>query len=169
MKIITFWRILIKIIGLWLLFECLSLLPQFFSAFTFTNGTLDTEFIFAVWAMLIGVAIIYILLVRLFIFKSDWLIEKLKLTDNFNEESIDVNIKSTTVLSIAIIVMGGIILASSIPAFLSLLFEYYQRRTTFMEYKETSWLIFHFIKIIIGYLLLTNSKIITQYIEKRSS
>ncbi|SRR5690554_3912352 len=166
MLIKTFWKLLIKIIGLWFLLSCISIIPQFLSAFQFTNGTLDTEVLILIWLSLFGIIIIYVLLIRLFLFKTDWIIEKLKLENNFTEERIDVNIKSSTILTISIIVIGGLILVESIPSFFSLLFDFFQQRVLFEKYHEASWLIFHFIKIIIGYLLMTKVKSITNYIEK---
>lgn len=168
MLIKTFWKLLIKIIGLWFLFSCISIIPQFLSAFHFTNGTLDTEVLILIWLSLFGIIIINVLFIRLFLFKTDWIIEKLKLENNFTEERIDVNIKSSTILTISIIVIGGLILVESIPSFFSLLFGFFQQRGLFKEYHEASWLIFHFIKIIIGYLLMTKVKSITNYIEKKS-
>lgn len=61
MLIKTFWKILIKIIGLWLLFSCVSIIPQFFSTLSFTNGDLNTESLMLLWLMLFGSIIIYIL------------------------------------------------------------------------------------------------------------
>lgn len=107
MLIKTFWKILIKIIGLWLLFSCVSIIPQFFSTLSFTNGDLNTESLMLLWLMLFGSIIIYILIIRLFLFKTDWIVEKLKLEKNFTEERIELNIKSSTILTISIIVIGG--------------------------------------------------------------
>jgi lysylphosphatidylglycerol synthetase-like protein (DUF2156 family) len=169
MLIKTFWKILIKIIGLWLLFSCISVIPQFFSTLSFTNGDLNIESLLLIWLMLFATIIIYIIIVRLFLFKTDWIVEKLKLEKNFTEERIDMNIKSSTVLTIAIIVIGGLIITESLPNFCSTLFDFLRQKNLLKDYQDTSWLIFHFCKIIIGYLLLTNGKNLVKYIEKESS
>src|SRR6187402_597274 len=98
MQIKTFWNILIKIIGLWLLFGCTSVIPQFFTTLSFTNGDLDIESLLMLWLMLFATIGIYMVLVWFFIFKTDWIIRKLKLEQNFTEERIDLNIKSTAIL-----------------------------------------------------------------------
>jgi cytochrome bd-type quinol oxidase subunit 2 len=169
MLIKTFWKILIKIIGLWILFGCISVIPQFFSTVSFTDGNLNIESLMLIWLMLFATIIVYILVIRLFLFKTDWIIEKLKLDKNFTEERIDLNIKSSTVLTIAIIIIGGLIITESLPNFCSRLFDFFQQKSLLKEYHDTSWLIYYFIKIIIGYLLLTNGKNLTKYIEKNSS
>lgn len=169
MLIKTFWKILIKIIGLWILFGCISVVPQFFSTLSFTNGNLNIQSLLLIWLMLFASIIVYILVIRLFLFKTDWIIEKLKLDKNFTEERIDLNIQSSTVLTIAIIIIGGLILIECLPSFCSRLFDFFQQKSLLKEYHDTSWLIYYFLKIIIGYLLLTNGKNLTKYIERNSS
>ena len=168
MLIKTFWKILIKIIGLWLLLSCFSIIPQFFSTLSFTNGDLNMESLLTLWLMILITIIIYILIIRLFLFKTDWIIEKLKLNKNFTEEKIDLDVKSSTILTISIIVIGALIIIESLPSFCSRLFDFYQQKNIIKDYADTNWLIYHFIKIIIGYLLLTNGKNLTKYIEKET-
>jgi len=168
MQINTFWKIVIKIIGLWLLLSSISLIPQFFTTLGFTNGKLDIEGLLIIWLVLFLAIIVYILIIRLFLFKTDWVIEKLQLEKNFTEERIDLNIKTATILTIAIIVMGGLILVESLPSFCSGLLDYYQQKSLSQEYQSTYWLIYHFIKIIIAHLLLTNAKKLASLIEKKA-
>ena len=141
---------------------------QFYSTLSFTNGNLNTETLMMIWFMLVVSIVIYILIIRLFLFKTEWLVEKLKLERNFKEEKIDLNIKSLTVLTIAIIVIGGLMIAESLPNFCSGLFNFLQQKTLFKDYPDSHWLIYHFLKIIIGYLLLTNGKRLAKYIDKES-
>lgn len=168
MLIDTFWKLFLKIIGLWLLFSCISIIPQFFSTISFSRGSIDFESMLVLWLMLLVSIILYTIVIRLFLFKTTWIIEKLKLANNFKEERIDLTIKSTTVLTIAIIVIGGLILAESLPSFCSRLIAFFKQKELLKDYPETNWLIYYFIKIVIGYLLLTNAKSFTKYIEKES-
>ena len=168
MLINTFWKIIIRIIGLWLMFGCISIIPSFFSTLSFTNGSLNFGTLLFIWLTLFGAIIIYILIIRLFLFKTEWIIDKLKLERNFNEERINVVIESSAVLSIAIIVIGGLTIVESLPSFCSTLFNFLQQKMLFRDYPDSCWLIFHFLKLIIGYLLLTNGKKIAEYIDKKS-
>lgn len=168
MLINTFWKIIIKIIGLWLLFGCISIIPQFFSTLSFTNGDLNFESLLLIWLMLFGAIIIYIFIIRLFLFKSEWIVDKLKLEKSFNEERINLEIKSSTVLTIAIIIIGGLTIIESLPSFCSTLFNFLQQKLLIKDYPDSCWLIFHFLKIIIGYLLLTNGKRFAKYIEEEA-
>lgn len=168
MLIDTFWKLLIKIIGLWLLFSCISVIPQFFSMISSVNGSIDFQSLPLLLVISFATIIILVIIIRLFLFKTDWIIEKLKLKDNFKEERIDISIKSTTVLTIAIIIIGALILIESLPGFCSDLITFLQQKELLKDYPQTGWLIYHFIKIIIGYLLLTNAKNFTKFIEKES-
>ena len=169
MQIKTFWQILIKIMGMWLLFSCISILPQFFSTLSFDNGNLNLNNLLLLWLGLFGAILIYILIIRLFLFKTDWIIKILKLEKNFTEERIDLNIPKNTTITIAIIIIGGLILIESLPNFCSRLFNFFQQKKLLKDYSDTSWLIYYFIKTIIGYLLLTNGKNITKYLLKESN
>ena len=168
MEIKTFWKIVIKITGLWLLLCSLSLIPKFSTSLYFTNGKLDIGYLITLWLMLLVAITVYILMIRLFLFKTDWVIKKLQLEKNFTEERIDLNIKTVTILTIAIIVMGGLIIVESLPSFCSGLLDYYQQKILSQEYQSTYWLIYHFIKIIIAHLLLTNAKKLASLIEKKA-
>lgn len=168
MLIDTFWKLLLKTIGLWLLFSCISVVPQFFSMISSINGSIDFQSLLLLLVMSCTTIIILVIIIWLFLFKTGWIIERLKLKDNFKEERIDITIKSTTVLTISIIIIGALILIESLPSFCSTLITFLQQKELLKDYPQTGWLIYHFIKIIIGYLLLTNAKNFTKFIEKES-
>ena len=168
MTIRTFWTIFIKILGIWLVLDCLTVVPQFFSTVFFTNSETDIQTT-AMWIGIMLVTIVfYFLVLRIFVFKTNWLIDKLNLDKNFAEEKIDLNISSHTVLRIATLMIGGFILVESLPAFCKQLFSFYQQKSIFREYPSTGWIIYHFIKSLIGYLLLTNSKTIIEFIDRQT-
>ena len=82
MHINTFWKIIIKSIGLWLLINCVWVIPQFMSTLNFLDGNLDWSNLILVWLMCLAALIVYILAARLFLFKTDWFVRILKLDQN---------------------------------------------------------------------------------------
>ena len=46
--------------------------------------------------------------------------------------------------------------------------DFYQQKNLLKDYRDTSWLIYHFLKIVVGYLLLTNGKNLSKFIEKET-
>ena len=169
MNIDSLWKTIIKLFGIWFLIDCLSTIPQFNQNLFYVNGTFDTiAFIYTLLFLIINL-VLYILIIRFLIFKSDWIIKKLKLNQNYTETKIDLNIKSSTIITISIIIIGGITLIDSIPKLFSELFEFVQQKMLMKDYPKFNMIILHLLKSILGYLLITKSKKITKYIEKEST
>ena len=122
-----------------------------------------------IWTLLLTAMIIFIYLLCAYylIFKSDLLMQKLKLNQGFDQDVIPLNMHRSTILSIAIIVIGGLILVDEIPYFCRELFLYFQEKR--MTYGQTrpqiAFAILSGVKIIIGYLLLVHQRWIVNFIE----
>ena len=168
MKIETLWKIIIKLFGIWFLIESLYIIPQFTQTISYINREMNFEGLIYTFVFLIASIVVYAIIIRFFLFKTEWIIEKLRLNQNYTEEIIDINIKSSTVITIAIIIIGGMTLVDSIPRLLSQIFEFLQQKILVKDYPKFSWIILQLLKSIFGYLLITKSKIITKYIEKES-
>ena len=168
MSINTFWKLVLRILGLWLLLGSFYLFPQFVSTLAYIDSNDRFQSLLLSWGMLVLLIVAYIIIIRMMILKSDWIIEKLKLNKNFQEERINLNIKSSTVLNIAIIVIGGIVIIDNLPLLFKQLFEFFQQQNLFREYSHSSWIIYYLINVVVGYLLISNSKTIAEFIEKRS-
>jgi len=167
MEIKTFWNIILKIFGLWLLLESIYILPQFVSTVS-TLGYGNSSDTFLVWGILLMVMILYLLIFRTLIFNTSWLINKLKLANSFQEQRIDLNIGTKTVLSIAVIIIGGLVFIESLPSLCRELFSFFQQEALLKDYPETGWIVFHFIRALAGYLMMTNSRTIVGFINRKS-
>ena len=110
----------------------------------------------------------YIIAFILFVFKTTWLLDKLKLDKDFLNEKLDVNIQPITIFAIATIIIGGIMFIDSLPLFCKQTFEFFQQKSQFRESPSSGWIIFHFVKMCIGYILMTNSKFVAGYIDDKS-
>ena len=170
MTIRTFWNIFIKILGIWLVLSLLSVIPQFARLLTFfvTNSNdrlLGIGITVALFLLTIG---IYALILRLFIFKTDWLIDKLHLDKGFTEKKLELNIQRSIVLTIATIVIGGIIFVDSFPLFCQQVLLFIQQDNLFRESPKSGWIIFYLVKTILGYLLMTNSQFVVRFIDKQN-
>lgn len=169
MTIRTFWTIFIKILGIWLVLDSVTIIPQFVLTF-FSAGSNDTAQNFVLAAALLLLTIgIYIFILRLFVFKTAWLIDKLHLDKGFNEEKIDLNVQLSTVLTVTTIVLGGLMFVESLPQFCKQTFEFFQQKNIFRESPSSGWIIFHFVNTIIGYLIMTNSKQVVEFISKQTA
>ena len=170
MTIRTFWTLFFRILGIWLILTGLTIIPQFISAFIFV-GSNHYENIYAIifiFIILLLTASLYFILLKLFVFKTDWLIDKLKLENGIQEETIDLNIKLRTILTIATIVIGGLIFIDALPMLCKQIFSFIQTKEVFREDPEFGWIIFYSVKTLIGYLLMTNSKNVIEFFNKKT-
>jgi len=169
MTIRTFWTIFIKILGVWLVLDSVTVIPQFISTLFYTDPN-DTGQVFALSIALLLLTIgVYLFILRLFVFKTAWLIDKLHLDKGFDEEKIDLNVQLSTVLTVTTIVIGGLMFVDSLPQFCKQTFVFFQQKNMFRESPTSGWIIFHLVKTILGYLLMTNSKQVVAFIDKQTA
>src|ERR1035437_6925968 len=99
MSVRNFWTVLLKILGIWLVIGGFTTISQFISAFSYigtSNGNWWSALsVIGLLFLTIGV---YIFVLWLFVFKTSWLIDKLKLEKGFNEEKIECNIQSSSII-----------------------------------------------------------------------
>jgi cellulose synthase/poly-beta-1,6-N-acetylglucosamine synthase-like glycosyltransferase len=171
MKVRTFWLILLKIIGFFLALQGVNMVLYSFGSLTFVYSLKNTtESIIWVTLSIIFTCAFYFSILWLFVFKTSWIIDKLSLEADFDEEKIEINISLPSIMSIAIIVIGGIIFVQSLPQLCKQIFTFYQQKSILMlrESPTAGWIILYFSQAILGYLLMTNSKQITTFINKRA-
>lgn len=168
-------NIILKILGLFFLREIIFIIPQLISSipyFTnfdnfdgqqFSNGEI-VPFILTLIAIAFYVFIIYQLL-----FNTNKIIEKLKLDQGFNQQEFSFNVSTSLILTISLIVIGGIILTNEIPNFCRNIFSYFQEKnlTRGMTKPNYSYIVISGVKIIIGLLIIGERKRIVDFVEKR--
>lgn len=168
MKIRTFWIFLLKIFGLWLLISLLSVFPQFVSAmgifFSYDESIISIVYILAVMLIITG---LYFILMRYLIFSANNIVDRLKLDQGFPEDSIHNNISSTMILTIATIIIGGIIFIDAVPMLTKQIFVFIQQQNVFRQDPQAGWILFYAVKAVIGYLLMTNSISVVNFITRK--
>ena len=162
----TFFTIFIKIIGLYLIIGLATLVFQFLSTLFWLLG-MGTENIIGtvIFGLLLPLGI-YVFIIRLCLFKTNYIIDKLALDKHFTEEKFEINIHRSTVLSIAAIVIGGLIFIEALPSLCSQIYDYFKQDKT-SEDTNVSWMIFDFVKVFIGYFLISSNRFIVNFIERK--
>jgi len=162
----------LKVFGLFFLKDVIETLPQFISTilFMFKPDSFDPSEGIAIF---IGTTIVlgfYIFVTYLLFFKTNMFIDKLKLDQGFTQEDFSFQISKTDILTIALIVIGGILLANEIPNFCKALYQYIQQRSI-QRYSgnqpDFSYAIITGVKIILGFLILGERRRIVEFIEAR--
>jgi hypothetical protein len=164
----SLFTIILRVLGLFFLRDFLAMVPQLLSVLLLLNNPDHISdpswyLISSILTLLIYGAVVYFL-----IFRSGFLIDKLKLDKGFDQETIPLNIHRSTILGISIIVIGGLMAVNEIPNFCRQLYSYYQEKK--FGYGQGSprtvyFFIFSAAKIIIGILLMGYQQRVITWIE----
>jgi len=162
----SFWIVLLKLVGVWILFSGVSVIPMFFSSFYPTY----TQF-FENWEILLISLItilIYLWIIHILVFKPHLVIDKLKLDKRFDEEQFSFNIHRSTAVAIAIIIIGGLMIINTVPGFFRVLFLYYQWQMESKTGTPVNYgpIFIDLCTILTGYLLVVNNRMVVNFIEK---
>ena len=175
MNIRTFWAILIKILGLYVILESLTAIPSslitiyaFITQFTQANGPDDTRVFIAEAVFYISLIIVYLLVFRYCIFYTDWVIDKLRLDQGFKDERLDFSMHRSNVLKVVVMVIGGLLLIDSFPLLCSQVMSYFKDAESYRKFtdsREAKYIVIYLLKTFVGYFMLTCSRMIVNYIE----
>ncbi|NDV47159.1 hypothetical protein D0T49_08890 [Paludibacter sp. 221] len=168
MSIKTFWNILLKVLGIFLLLGVFQIIVQLAATIPFIWDR--HEFIPIIIAVLLIVAVFvgYFFLIRAFFFAPAWLNKILRLDQGFTEERIDLNIKTSAILRIAVVVVGGVVFIQSFPELCRQIFIVYQQKVALNVNAGFQLVIICLVKLVIGYLLVANNKRVADFISKKA-
>ena len=107
MSIRTLFNIIFKILGIFFIRDILMELTQLLSAFYYVRNN-NFEENLSLFILPFVILILYGVVSYFLIFKTDLIIKRLGLEKNFDEETISLNMHRSTVLSISVIVIGGV-------------------------------------------------------------
>jgi len=166
----TFWILFLRIFGLYLIWQTLTLLPSLFSTLIYMFKANDGLSVFSTICAIVLIGCTFALVFRLCLFKTEMVIEKLHLARGFGEEKFDINIHRSSLLSIAIIVLGGLMLTEGLPLLAYHGFQYFQRDNTYNSFTSnlsSPWIVTNFLKVLFGYFMVTDSRLIVNFIERK--
>jgi len=169
MKLKTFWKIFLKIFSLYLIWQTLTILPSFFSTLIFVGGQ-DKISMFTTLSAIVFIALSFIFVIRYCLFQTDRVIKTLHLDKGFPDEKLEINIHRSSLLSIAIIVLGGLMIADGLPLLVYNCFAYTKYINDYKGFSEnriTPYLVSNLLKVIIGYFMVADSRLIVNFIEHR--
>ena len=169
MQINTFWKIVLKLIGLWLLHDCLYLIPQFFSTLAIAQvSTYQEGEIARILAYLLLTLVVYLFIVWLCLFKTNGIISILRLDRHFTDKNINLSFSEYKFISAIVILLGGYIFVEGLPALCKQIIVFFKQELLITDYPQTSWMLFHFLSTLFGYLVMTNGRRIATFIQKNT-
>jgi len=165
----SLFNIVLKVIGIYFVKEVLSLIPQFLSGFLFyTKSDVSTEAIWIFFSTL-SIIVIYGFVVVYLVLRTDWVIDKFELDKGFKEETFSMNLHRSSLLSITIIILGGLIFVNSFPYLCRQVYLYFQEKRLTGEglSSHVSYMIVYTIETVTGLLMMGNQRQIVNFIELR--
>jgi hypothetical protein len=165
----TLFTIVVKIFGLFFIKEIFQIITEAIPTLAYFNNQDITLTLFIPSAILILYLILYGGISYYLITRTELVIDKLKLDQGFEDETLQLSIHRSTILSIAIIVIGGLLMVEGIPTFLGQLKRYHaEANDSYRQQSPTfSYMIVTAAKILIGFLLIVEKRWIVNFIEKQ--
>jgi hypothetical protein len=159
MTIRTFWNIFLKIWGLKLISNCISVV----SLLRYYSST-EVNVAQAIFVSALGF-IVYASILLFLVFKSNWIIDTLRLDKGFTEEKIEININGINVLRIGIIVVGGFLISEAIPWVSTEIVTLFEADSLMQRGK----LLPHLIQTLMGILLIAYNSEISKFVVEKGS
>ncbi len=169
MTIRTLFNVILKIIGILFFSEFFFSLINFLSLnLDFSSASFNEVFWNSFPTLIVLLA--YGLVFYYFIFRTNAVLDKLKLDKDMDQQDLSLNIPIKTILSIAVIVIGGLMVAREIPNFIRQLVVYIQQRRLHPQYNgDFSLLIVSGARLMIGLLLIGYQQQIVNFIERKQT
>ena len=156
-----FFRLILKLFGLYIAISLIiSVFPGNVSLLLYHYDLIEI-----IW-FIVSIVFIYFIF-RFLFFKTDKIIQRLKLDKGFDEDKFEFqNFNSESILKLATIVTGGLLLINNIPVFLGNVL-YFIKYTVFIS----QWVSFgeSFFKVVIGYLILTNYNKVSKLLKTKNT
>ena len=171
MKAKDLFTIILKIFGIYLIKDILLAIPPFLQNFyQFLKVDPDVALFSLFFSFLI--LALHFTIVYLLLFKTSFLISKLKLTSGLSEQPLVTNLHRSQVYTIAILITGLLILVFSIPVLVKHFYtwaEYVSSRERMFGTQSYNYsgLLISITEVIIGLLFLGNQQSLVNYIEYR--
>lgn len=130
------------------------------------------------WSLVSSTGIMYFtffvfaFFIYLCFYKTEKVIELLRLEVGLKNEIIEFNLDQKSIISIAVIIIGGVVFIDSIPLFLKSFFIFIKEMNATENPSVDSdpqWIFYYLIKSIIGFVLMANYKQIAVFFEPKSN
>jgi hypothetical protein len=165
----TLFSIILKVFGLFFLKDIFGIVTQLLPTVIYlakpemASGAIVTIVIYLLYIL------VYLLIAYYLIARSDTIIEKLKLDKDFDQEPFQFNMHRSALLSICLVVIGGLLITEGIPTFLGQLYSYF--KSSGDRYSQSdptvSYLLITGSRILTGFLVIAEKKWIINFIERK--
>lgn len=171
MNLHSLWTILIKLIGIYLLSQLIYTIASAAQVIWYLNQSFRGDP--GVIGLLVLTSVIsstlFVLVIRTCLFRSDWVIAVLNLEDGFEEKQFNFKFSQSAIVSIALIILGGIFMANAIVSLGFDIPNYFKQRNLFPLTGSSLPLFVTIGKGMAGYLLIVFHKNIAMSMERKTN
>lgn len=172
MTVKSLFILIVKIIGIYLLVNALSIVFSFLTTMPYLmdDEATFTGIVISILAIL-AILSFYGLIVYLFLFQTEQVLEKLALTKGLEDQKVGFLVHQDNLLRIIFYVTGILILVDSIPHLCKQGFAYFEERYVHefvTQNPSTKYIVYHFVKVAIGFWVIKENKEIVSWIERKS-
>ena len=169
--------IILKVLALFFIRDFFAMLPQLFTLISmsgygeFMNE--ETGFISPIIATILSIGA-YGLMAYALLFRTEWVVDTLRMEKGFSKEPLPLSIHRSTVLTIAVIIVGALLVLNAIPVLLAqlvLYVQFFRSETDNMMNPygpDNTETIINTAELLLGLLILGYQREIVNYIEYRS-
>ena len=166
----SLFNIILKVIGIFFIRNILITAADIIPAVTEINKEEFQDFGILNLVILLLEFFVNLLLTYILLFKTNWVIDKLKLDQGFQQETLSVNFDSLTILRVAIILLGGLILVDSIPALIQEIIYFIENKKSGAPISAKDYnVILQAVKLLIGIFLIVYQRSIGNFIGHRAT
>ncbi|SDY08663.1 hypothetical protein SAMN05444411_1219 [Lutibacter oricola] len=172
MKIKDFFKLIIKLIGLYLTVQTVfSYIPTNLS---YVISSFEYGDFFKMTLITLIYSVIVVLIFLFVLFRADRIVDFLRLDKGFDNEKIEFgDFNNQNIMKLALILIGGIMIVSNLSEFLNFLFHAFKTSAEVSMFGNDgltgeyyfNWVVSG-LNILIGYLLMTNFKSISKWLIK---
>ena len=162
----SLFNLILKVVGIFFLRDIVEAFSHTLSAFVyFPQYSSGKEAIISL-ASTFPALILYIVITWLFLFKTESVINVLRLEKNVGGQPVPVTLERASILKAAVVIAGFWILVNEIPEFFRHAIYYFQERKLYvrMTRPDISYPLMSAIKILIGLILIVFNKLVVKII-----
>ena len=163
----SLFNIILKVIGIFFIRNILITASNIIPAAVEINKEEFRDFGILNLVILLLEFSVYLLLTYILLFKTNRVIDKLKLDQGFQQETFTLNIDRSTVLRITIVVLGGLIIVESIPALIQEIIYLIEMKKSGVPNAKNYTVILQAVKLLIGIFLIAYQRSMVNFIEHR--
>ena len=162
--------IVLKVLGIYFIKDIILTVPSLFGIL-YSIGDDDISGTISTLLISLFTLLVYSVVAYTMIFRSGWVMEKLKLLEKVPEDPIPLNIHRSTVVSIVILLLAIYLIAQAIPLLIRELTKWYQYAQftkgffNGMEPFDFSMILVYAAEIILGLLMITYHRQLVNYVE----